>query len=58
MRIQVICAWCRRCMGWCEWANAGTNTLRITHSICQECADKWRSELNQTFGEKASDNNR
>ena len=43
MTIQIVCAWCGKSMG----TKQGDTNLPVSHSICPDCAEKTRSEMDK-----------
>ena len=49
MQLKIICSWCRKFMGTKKCEGLSLKGLDITHSICPECEEKVKREMDEYF---------
>ena len=50
MQLIVICAWCKKFMGFKEWEGSNPPKLPVSHSICPDCKRAFDDEVNKIKG--------
>lgn len=55
MRVERVCAWCGKHLGWVEWRGPPDPPNRITHSICPSCSARLAHDLEQIQTRKEKD---
>jgi hypothetical protein len=49
MKLKIICSWCKKFMGTKKCERLSLEGLDITHSICPECEEKVKREMDEYF---------
>jgi len=55
MRVERICSWCGKHLGWVEWKKPPDSALPITHSICPSCSARVAHDLEQIQTKKENE---
>ena len=51
MYLKIICSWCQKFMGTKKCESQIYEGLDITHSICPECEEKVKREMDEYFAQ-------
>ena len=55
MRVERICSWCGKHLGWVEWRKPPDSALPITHTICPSCSAKLARDLEDIETKNSND---